>query len=154
MSAGAGIKASTLLGSRADAHSRVVICVSLSTAAIALPPSTPMLFRLTLRVQAKCNVSRGHEQKSERMGWGALQIGQSGRWQGRCDSLPAFRSKIVFRDAAECTESASVQRALNTSVRATSGPEPHLSVVRDELGRAAAMAEMPLVSDTNSSSSS
>ena len=97
MSWGADIKASTLLGSRADAHSRVVICVSLSTAAIALPPSTPMLFRLTLRVQAKCNVSWGADMKSEQ-GWGAPERSQVCLRQNSSDRLAALVLEAVIRD--------------------------------------------------------
>ena len=49
---------------------------------------------------------------------------------------------------AECKESASVHPALNTKVRIWA--LAYLSVVRDELGRASAIAEMPLMSNTKS----
>ena len=53
---GADTNASTVPGLRAEANLRLVICVYLSTAAMALPPSAPMTLRPMLRVQAKCNV--------------------------------------------------------------------------------------------------
>ena len=40
------------------ARLRVVICVSLSTAAIALPPSTPMMLRLRLRATGGARMVR------------------------------------------------------------------------------------------------
>ena len=61
------------------ARLRVVICVSLSTAAIALPPSTPMLLRPRLRATGRARMVR--EQACQRAltrhswGGGALERG-------------------------------------------------------------------------------
>ena len=67
------------------------------------------------------------------------------------DQLAALNPELVYVKAAGCKESSSVHRAVNNFVAVV---QTHLSVVREELGRTAAIADMPLVSDTNSSFSS
>ena len=91
-----------------------------STAATALLPWTPMLFPAMLRVQEKCKVSRGAEQKGIGRALAPEFLDLRLR-KHRGHHLAALHAEVVRAEAAECRKSAKCHGALNRKSVALAG---------------------------------